>query len=109
LSNILIVLPLALAVIALLIFLFMRLLKNKNSTDIILLGIEITLTGGILLISNSSAVIDCSWINPGFRRLKLFSYGGCLNKIKLGNGAYMRTNNYVCFPGRDTESLRYSG
>jgi hypothetical protein len=58
LSNILIVLPLALAGIALLTFLFKRLLKNKNSTDIILLGIEITLTGGILLISNSSAGID---------------------------------------------------
>lgn len=57
LSNILFTLPIALAVIALLTFLFRRLLKNKNSTDIILLGIEITLTGGILLISNSSAVI----------------------------------------------------
>lgn len=56
--NIVLVLPLALAAIAVLVFLLKRLLKNKNSTDIILLGIEITLTGGILLISNSSAGID---------------------------------------------------
>jgi Cu/Ag efflux pump CusA len=53
LRNIVLVLPLALAAIAVLVFLLKRLLKNKNSTDIILLGIEITLTGGILLISKS--------------------------------------------------------
>lgn len=74
-SNILLVIPLALVVIALLTFLFMRMFKNKNSTDLILLGIEITLTGGILLISNSSAGIDAVGLVLVFAGLS-FSLGG---------------------------------
>jgi hypothetical protein len=52
LSNILFTLPLVLAVIALLTFLFRRLFKNKNSTDIILFGMGMTIAGEILLISD---------------------------------------------------------
>ena len=53
LSNILFALPIALAVIALLTFLFKRLLKNKNSTDLILFGMGMTIAGEILLISDN--------------------------------------------------------
>ena len=52
-SNILFALPLALAVIALLTFLFRRLFKNKNSTNLILFGMGMTIAGELLLISDN--------------------------------------------------------
>ncbi len=65
-----VILPITLAGIVLLAYFLKMLLKNRNSTDIILLGMEITIIGGILLISKSinfvgSDIVEISAVFTG--------------------------------------------
>lgn len=82
--GILVILPIAFAGIVLLTLILKMLLKNKNSTDIILLGIEITLIGGILLISKcinfvGSDIVEISIVFIGLS----ISLAGILKKGKV--------------------------
>lgn len=79
-----VILPITLAGIVLLAYFLKMLLKNRNSTDIILLGMEITIIGGILLISKSINFVgsDIVEISAVFTGLSV-SLAGLLKKNKV--------------------------